>query len=502
MSPAIEQPTNALIRKKKRMKRKGEKLASEKQMIVRNVVSILEALPPDLFPIIFAHLPLPDLSHCFQTCKAFNLLCKHATTWRAACAQIHRTLPLSIIPKTPSPTFWRDTCRSLIRNPFQSIFNSYTRPLGIFMATTRLSLHDNTLLYASHDTHIVSMGNSGNRNVIIGRELPDMKCICGDLHPLRQQGSYKVKQTVHIGTRVFHLQAGSPTRTARVTDLHNPLFSHLLEGHMGPVTSLAADPSRNMILTASADGTAKTWDATTLACTYTFRNGHAGGIQSVVVAPASYIVTAGEDRTLVIWDPDTKLPIDTVRGVDIPSSYGTLDAIGSIVAWHDKRGRSKDSLVCYDISEKEELFRIDITRPHKDIILKLSPQFLFVTYSIFTAITLFDLGTGREVTTLTATPATCSPLTDLTISPFHHQVIASSVDGVLFVWRFNCGADRQTDMDRVYKNTNANAPLEEDGEGGAGGGGGEWGEDSENSDLGYGDFGEGFVPRGRKVWRF
>ena len=269
-----------------------------------------------------------------------------------------------------------------------------------------------------------------------------------------------------------------------------------------------------MVVTGGVDGTARMWNGTTLACTHVLRNGHVGHIMKVAIAPNSFIVTAGKDRTIVVWNPITAQEVHTIRRASLVSSYGGLAALGNIVAWHNRTDK-KDEIVCYDVSAREEMFRVDVSwrggdlPGRKDLIIKLTPQFLFASAGRWGKhpteyVKYWDLGTGTEVGTLCATPRPDNlvelpgwGLTGLLISQEEGQVIGTTPGGLIMVWQFDKGSDKQQAVDRMRVDADSAAPLLEDDDNAAD----EWDGDSDDSDMGYGNYGPNFVPRGRKYWR-
>jgi WD40 repeat protein len=74
-----------------------------------------------------------------------------------------------------------------------------------------------------------------------------------------------------------------------------------LSGHTDPVRSVSFSPDGLFIATASADGTAKIWDARLGAELLTL-SGHSGPVNSVAYSrDGRHIVTASNDQTFRVW---------------------------------------------------------------------------------------------------------------------------------------------------------------------------------------------------------
>jgi len=75
-----------------------------------------------------------------------------------------------------------------------------------------------------------------------------------------------------------------------------------LNGHIADINSVAFNPAGSFVVTASADGTARVWDAATGTTVGELR-GHSGSVNSAVFSPdGKFIVTAGNDATVRLWD--------------------------------------------------------------------------------------------------------------------------------------------------------------------------------------------------------
>ena len=89
-------------------------------------------------------------------------------------------------------------------------------------------------------------------------------------------------------------------------------FQMALPGHSRPILATTFDTAGGRILTASADGTARLWDAAT-GKTLTTLVGHTAPINSAVFSPDGHrIVTASDDTTARVWDAGTGALLETL----------------------------------------------------------------------------------------------------------------------------------------------------------------------------------------------
>lgn len=87
-----------------------------------------------------------------------------------------------------------------------------------------------------------------------------------------------------------------------------------LTGHQGPVRACACSNDGRRILSGSADGTLKLWDAGTGAELLTFK-GHAGPVTACAFSPDEETVLSGsEDGTLKLWRVETAIEQATLGG--------------------------------------------------------------------------------------------------------------------------------------------------------------------------------------------
>ena len=115
----------------------------------------------------------------------------------------------------------------------------------------------------------------------------------------------------------------------------------VLSGHVLPVRSAAFSPDGSRVVTASADGTARIWDAATAKETAVLR-GHLSQVWSAAFSPdGSRIVTASLDKTARIWDVATTKEIAVLRGHEgeVSSAAFSPDGTRIVTASNDKTER-------------------------------------------------------------------------------------------------------------------------------------------------------------------
>ncbi len=111
---------------------------------------------------------------------------------------------------------------------------------------------------------------------------------------------------------------GKPVLREAEEALHRAVLSSrvllTLRGHTAPLYGLAYSSDGRRLATASLDGTAKVWDATTGQMLLTL-TGHAGPVSGVAFSPdATRVATASEDQTAKVWDAITGQLLLTLQG--------------------------------------------------------------------------------------------------------------------------------------------------------------------------------------------
>ena len=134
------------------------------------------------------------------------------------------------------------------------------------------------------------------RNLSLARELAAVSIANLDVDP---------ELSLHLALRAisntYTLQGEDAVRRALLA----PPVVVTLQGHTDEVYSVAFDQDGRRLITASADGTARIWDATTGQELQVLR-GHTGAIYSAAFSPRGRLAaTASADKTVRVWNVDT-----------------------------------------------------------------------------------------------------------------------------------------------------------------------------------------------------
>jgi WD40 repeat protein/serine/threonine protein kinase len=144
------------------------------------------------------------------------------------------------------------------------------------------------------------------------------------------------------GTRIV---TASADNTARIWDARTGTQLAVLMGHSAHVGTANYSPDGTRIVTSSSDKTARIWDART-GTQLVVLLGHAEELNSASYSPdGTRIVTAAADKTARIWDSRTgaQLAVLTGHGDIVDSAAYSPDGICVVTASEDKTARIWDA---------------------------------------------------------------------------------------------------------------------------------------------------------------
>jgi len=137
-------------------------------------------------------------------------------------------------------------------------------------------------------------------------------------------------QSVEFDGSGSRLATSSTDQTARVWRVSTGGVVAALFGHTGSVGDVSFGPD-GVLVTASADGTARTWrgngrPAETLV-------GHRGAVTRAAYVSRDRVVTAGTDGTIRLWDPGTSIElVPTKAAGPSPARKRAVSRVGGAVA--------------------------------------------------------------------------------------------------------------------------------------------------------------------------
>ena len=156
------------------------------------------------------------------------------------------------------------------------------------------------------------------------------------------------------------LATASADQTAKVWDAESGKELLTLRGHAGPVYDVAFSPDGKRLATAGTDHTVKLWEAESGTELLTLR-GHAYAVKGVAFSPdGKRLATAGEDQTAKLWESDGGQELLTLRGHGGPLLGVAFSSDGKRLASASYDG----SVQVYeiDIHELLKLARSRVTR--------------------------------------------------------------------------------------------------------------------------------------------
>jgi WD40 repeat protein len=194
-------------------------------------------------------------------------------------------------------------------------------------------------------------------------------------------------QSIEFNRTGKRVATSSTDQTARVWWTVSGAVVAALFGHTGNVGDVSFGPG-SVLVTASGDGTARTWRANGRPA-QTLR-GHRGAVNRAAYVSAGVVVTAGSDGTLRLWDPGTRIELVPSNGAGPPApkkraatSVGDATAVveGSIVRLRVRGGEK-------------------VLRGHKDLVnaIDFSPDGQrLVTAGRDHDVIVWDVATGKQV---------------------------------------------------------------------------------------------------------
>ncbi|MCM3924351.1 pentapeptide repeat-containing protein [Frankia sp. AiPs1] len=230
------------------------------------------------------------------------------------------------------------------------------------------------------------------------------------------------------GTRILTASLDGTARIWDATTGHHQLT--LAGGHTDWLSGGAWSPDNSRVLTTSDDGTARIWDATTGHHHLTL-NGHTSRLSGGTWSPDSTrILTTSNDRTARTWDATTGHHQLTLTGHAGPLSGGAWSPDGSriLTTSDDGTGRSWDATTGHHL-----LTLIGHTSRLSAGVWSPDGSRILTTSNDRTA-RIWNATTGHHHLTLTGHTSQAGRLSGGAWSPDGSRILTTSNDGTAWIW--------------------------------------------------------------------
>ncbi|MFO0844027.1 MAG: serine/threonine-protein kinase [Gemmataceae bacterium] len=201
---------------------------------------------------------------------------------------------------------------------------------------------------------------------------------------------------------------------------------HTFQGHTGPVYSASFSPDGSRLVTGSADGTAKVWDARTGAVLLSLQ-ADAGRVFSATFGPGgTQLVTKGDDGTAKVWDATTGAKLLTLKDRSGGMGSATFNRDGTRIAtagW---------DVTIWDARTGAELFTF---KKQRDVSFSPDGTLVVTRNQDGTTAKVWDARRGKEMVTLKGQVNGLAT----SFSPDGSRVAAGSGGGTAKVWDVKTG---------------------------------------------------------------
>lgn len=234
--------------------------------------------------------------------------------------------------------------------------------------------------------------------------------------------------TVDVYYRHSLVISGSADNTAKLWHATSGALMQELRGHTGEVLSVAFSPEADAVVTGSSDSLAKIWNTMNGECIVTLY-GHSDAVTSVSFSPDGFsITTSSADRTMRRWCAESGdcCKIVTAK-VGLVSAAWSPDSLCIVTAganyanvWRTLDGSCLQTLLGHKGPVQSAAFS--------------SGGNWIVTSSFDLSAKVWDSKTGECLHTLTGHLRT---VTSAVFSPDGQRIATSSADGTAKVWNVN-----------------------------------------------------------------
>ncbi|HKD70024.1 MAG TPA: TIR domain-containing protein [Candidatus Binataceae bacterium] len=231
------------------------------------------------------------------------------------------------------------------------------------------------------------------------------------------------------GQRVL---TASADKTARIWDARSGKTLLVLRGHTGPVNSAVFSPDGRRVLTASGDQTARVWDALSGESLAVMR-GHQDSVVTALFSPdGRRVVTASWDKTARVWDAESGKYLAKLHGHVGQVSWAQFSPDGQrvVTASYDQTAR------VWDAGSGQSLL---ILKGHKGLLASavFTPDGQrVVTASADETARVWDAQSGKCLLIMTGHKGSVQTIA---FSPDGQRIATSSWDNTARIWDAQSG---------------------------------------------------------------
>jgi hypothetical protein len=210
-----------------------------------------------------------------------------------------------------------------------------------------------------------------------------------------------------------------------------------LDGHTGPVYAVAVSPDGHTVISASADGSLRLWNAKT-GKELKRLDGHSGRVWTVAFAPdGRRVASGGFDKTIRLWDVTT--------GREIRRFIGHTDYVRSVTFSHDGHlllsGGDDRSVRLWNVDTSKQI-QAFLGHDHFVWSVALSRDGTkALSAGLDKTIRLWDVATGSELKKFVGHKDT---VLSVVFSPDNRRALSASTDKTLILWDLEAGQPMQT----------------------------------------------------------
>lgn len=194
-----------------------------------------------------------------------------------------------------------------------------------------------TLRFVNHTKDVLSVAFSAdNRQIVSGSRDRTIKVWntlgqCKMTFATRDNGHNDWVSAVRFSPSIdapLMVSAGWD-RVVKVWNMKTLQHQHTLAGHTGYINTVTVSPDGTLAASGGRDGSAKLWDLNEGRELYSLEAGDV--INALAFSPVSYWLVAATQTSIVVWDLETKVQLETIRFDGQPEQV-EQDEEGQIVA--------------------------------------------------------------------------------------------------------------------------------------------------------------------------